>query len=143
MSPWLRDARATLMVVAAMVRASTSYGQDRWHEVAAVNGRTVALDTSTISRTPEGYLLVWLRHQFKRAQAKPSGLRYSKMLALMLFDCQRQRGRRIEVVYYDSGGNIISRSNKPGAWGTVPDALGALTLFRTCQYASSRFEPHR
>jgi hypothetical protein len=134
---WATQAAAG--TAAALVMVSSAYPQGRWHTVAAPQDRVIALDTRTIERTPEGHLLAWLRHDFNTMQAKPSGLRYRKMLALMVVDCTRNRERRLQAVYYDDAGVIVSRSNRPGRWATVRrDPVALRTITETCQYASAR-----
>jgi hypothetical protein len=136
---WCWATQAATGIAALLVTVSSAYPQGRWHTVAAPQDRMIALDTRTIQRTPEGHLRVWLRHEFNRLQAKPSGLRYRKMLVLMAVDCTRNRERRLQAVYYDDAGVIVSRSNRPGRWTIVNrDPIALRTITETCRYARAR-----
>lgn len=116
--------------VLAFETGVTSDADSRWTPVSGTDAFTSYLDVTSVRRLREGVYEAWYRTDYDTMQRLEGEGEYEYTNTLEEVDCQRRRGRTLEITYYSADGRPLESfdwsDDSLRAWrpGSVAEAKG-------------------
>jgi hypothetical protein len=127
---WLGLASVSLLLDAGLARAQSS---NRWLVLSA-GEPALALDTTTITKTPDGLPRVWVRMTYKTP--RNAGTKsYVRVMWRVDFNCALRQTNDVESIEYAANGEVV-RTVRPvsTSWAdAVPETIAESALNAFCK----------
>lgn len=128
-------ARIPLALLCLAVGASSASGQsaNRWLLLDPGEPR-IELDTTTLTKSPDGFPRVWLRFTFKTPHVT-ADKKYINMKWRVDFNCAKRQDSIAEAIQYAENGDIVGDTKQPYTLWTevVPETVGEAALNGFCR----------
>ena len=127
-----------LLCLAVGSRVATAQAANRW--LVLVNADpTIAVDTTTLTKNPEGFPRAWIRMTFQSAQGT-GDTEYISTMVRTDFNCAKRQINSAEIIEYAASGDVVLNTKQPHSlWiDVIPETAGEQTLIAFCKTRFSR-----
>ena len=134
--------RLVIALVSVTLSAGFAHAQlaSRWLSLSS-GDPSIALDTTTLSKTAEGFPRVWLRMNYRTSRGIGE-IPYTQVMWHIDINCTKRQILEVQTIHYAATGEEVFNSEKAfsvPAWKeVVPDTFGETSLAAFCKTRFAR-----